>query len=396
MKNAGAVHEIITDEAGFRALQPEWDELWTRAGGWYYQAFGNCRIAWDQVAKPLGRKLHVIVRREQGRAVLIFPLVTYRRALWTYLIPLCSESADFTSILVEDNARTAELVEDAWQVARTRCGADFVHMPYLPDRTDLYRLAMQERHPVIREHTPSYFANLHEESARYDWKGFCETLGRLHGNKPGKVEQRLAAAGKVRVDVIDSHDPVRIAASVDALLTWKRMWGERVGKHGHWLYSEHYRNFLVEWLSTEGSEVTAHAIVVTVDDAAVAVLLMCKDARGVTGIIASFDPAFAKWSPGILAVETMAKWAFERHLDLDCGAGSEAFKAYWSRGNASYCCTAQSVNSWWGFAGLCARRAPRSVVRRVRALSGHVETPEVDRSVRPAHSPADGELAEQR
>jgi hypothetical protein len=32
----------------------------------------------------------------------------------------------------------------------------------------------------------------------------------------------------------------------------------------------------------------------------------------VTGIIASFDSAFAKWSPGALAVETFAKWAFDR------------------------------------------------------------------------------------
>jgi hypothetical protein len=76
--------------------------------------------------------------------VLIFPLVTYKRALWTYLIPLCSESADFTRILVEDGVRTSELVEGAWDRVRTRCGADFVHMPYLPDTTDLYRLALKE------------------------------------------------------------------------------------------------------------------------------------------------------------------------------------------------------------------------------------------------------------
>lgn len=394
MNDASDVHEIITDEASFRALQPEWDELWTRARGWYYQAFGNCWTAWEQVARPLGRELHIIVRREAGKAVLIFPLVTYKRALWTYLIPLCSESADFTRILVEDNVRTDRLVEDAWDVARTRCGADFVHMPYLPDTTHLYRLALKERHSVIREHTPCYFARISEESRRYDWKGFCDSLGTLHRKKPGKVERRLAAAGKVRVDVVDWTDPARIAASVDALLTWKRTWGARVGKHGHWLYSEHYRNFLVAWLSTEATAVTGHAIVVTVNDAAVAVLLMCADARGVTGIISSFDPAFAKWSPGVLAVETMAKWAFDRQLDLDCGAGSEIFKAYWSRGNLSYCCTAQSVNSWWGLVALCARRWPRNVVRRVRALAGNVEAPQIDRSRRPEDSAEDSDLAQ--
>lgn len=33
MNDASAAYEIITDEAGLRALQPEWDELWTRARG---------------------------------------------------------------------------------------------------------------------------------------------------------------------------------------------------------------------------------------------------------------------------------------------------------------------------------------------------------------------------
>lgn len=395
MHDANATHEIITDEAGFRALQAEWDALWIRAQGWYYQSFGNCWIAWEQVAKPLGRKLHVIVRREAGKPVLIFPLVTYKRALWTYLIPLCSESADFTSMLVEEDARTAKRIEDVWDVMRARCGADFVHMPYLPDTKDLYRLALRERRPVIREHTPCYFAKFHDEALRYDWKGFCESLGTLHRKKPGKVERRLGAAGKVRVDVVDWTEPARIAASVDALLTWKRRWGARVGKHGHWLYSEQYRNFLVAWLSTARAEVTAHAIVVSVDDAAVAVLLMCTDAQAVTGIISSFDPAFAKWSPGVLAVETMAKWAFDRQLDLDCGAGTEAFKVYWSRGNRSYCCTAQSVNSRWGLVALCARRWPRQVVKQVRALAGHVDEAPPDRSKRPEDDAAEHDLTQQ-
>jgi CelD/BcsL family acetyltransferase involved in cellulose biosynthesis len=81
MKDASAAYEIITDEAGFRALQREWDDLWARARGWYYQSFDNCWIAWEQIARPLGRKLHIIVRREAGKSVLIFPLITYKRVL---------------------------------------------------------------------------------------------------------------------------------------------------------------------------------------------------------------------------------------------------------------------------------------------------------------------------
>src|SRR4051812_28945228 len=87
MNDASAAYEIVTEEADFRALQSEWDELWVRSRGWYYQSFGHCWLAWDQIAKPLGRRLRIVVRREAGTAVLIFPLITYRRALWIYLAP---------------------------------------------------------------------------------------------------------------------------------------------------------------------------------------------------------------------------------------------------------------------------------------------------------------------
>jgi CelD/BcsL family acetyltransferase involved in cellulose biosynthesis len=394
MDDASAAYEIITDEAGFRAIQSEWDDLWTRARGWYYQSFNVCWIAWEQIAKPRGRGLHIIVRREAGNAVLIFPLVTYKKALWTSLVPLNSESAEFTSILVEDNERTAALIEGAWNIARKRCGADFIYMPNIPDSTDLYRLALKERHVVACKQLPHYLAKLDEESKRYDWKGFCDSLGALHGKKPGKVEQRLGTAGKVRIDVVDWTDPGRIVESIDTLLTWKRIWGARVDKQGQWLDSEHYRNFLVAWLSAESATAKGHAIIVTVNDTAVAVNLMCTDARGVTGVIASFDPAFAKWSPGVLTLEVALKWAFERSLDFELGPGSEAFKPYWSRGNKSYCCTVQSANSLWGVVALYAHRWLSHAVKRVRTLAGHVESPQAEPSKRSVDSPADNDFTQ--
>jgi hypothetical protein len=33
MNNSSAAYEIVTEEADFRALQSEWDELWVRSRG---------------------------------------------------------------------------------------------------------------------------------------------------------------------------------------------------------------------------------------------------------------------------------------------------------------------------------------------------------------------------
>ncbi|MEM5383519.1 GNAT family N-acetyltransferase [Paraburkholderia phymatum] len=325
---------------------------------------------------------------------MVWPLVTYRRwLLWTYLIPLSPESAGYSRVLVEDGAHTAARVEGAWRVARTRCGADFIHMPYVPEETALGGLIANAHRPVIRERVEAYIARLGTESRRYDWQGFCDSLGTLHKKKPGKAAQRMSKAGKVDVLLVDSFDTERIAESVDAMLDWKRSWGSRVNKRGHWLDSAHYRNFLVAWLTSDATTTTtttatpratpastpARLLVVTLDGRPVAVNIFCTDTRGVSGIISGFDPDCAKWSPGLIGLEHVARWAFERQLDFDFGTGSEHFKAFWSRGNRSYCWTVQSVNSWRGRVALDVRRIPRAFLATVRALARrNPEPPRVD------------------
>lgn len=367
MRHTDSRYEIVSDESALRALQAEWDALWVRARGFHNQSFRFCWIAWQQVAKPNGRALRCIVRRDAGRLAMVWPLVAYRRFLWTYLIPLSPESADCSRVLVEDNAQTAAWVEDAWRVARTRCGADFIHMPYVPEEAVLCGLVASAHRPVIRERVETYVAKLSVESRRYDWQGFCDSLGTLCKKKPGKAEQRMSKAGKVRVLLVDPEDARQIAESVDAMLAWKRNWGARVSKHGEWLDSTHYRDFLIAWLTSGAT--SAQLLVVTLDDRPVAVNIFCTDARGVSGIISGFDPDCAKWSPGLIGVEHVARWAFERQLDFDFGTGSEHFKSFWSRGNRSYCWTVQSVNSWWGRVALDVRRLPRAFVPAARAFA---------------------------
>ena len=91
-----------------------WHALWTRAQGYYYQSFSYCWLAWQHVSKPHGRMLKCIVCREDGQLVMIWPLETVKRALWTYLVPLGPEGGDYTSVLVADDASAPALIEGAW------------------------------------------------------------------------------------------------------------------------------------------------------------------------------------------------------------------------------------------------------------------------------------------
>src|SRR3569623_1551334 len=196
-------YDIITDEAQFRALQPEWDALWMRAQGYYYQSFSYCWLAWQHVSKPHGRMLKCIVCREDGQLVMIWPLETVKRALWTYLVPLGPEGGDYTSVLVTDDASAPALIEGAWNMARRCCGADFIHMPYVRETLDLHKLASRERRVLFCEPHQASAARLRGQGT---WDEYCRSLGTLFGKRPGGFVKRLSKEGTVAVRVVDPAD----------------------------------------------------------------------------------------------------------------------------------------------------------------------------------------------
>jgi CelD/BcsL family acetyltransferase involved in cellulose biosynthesis len=344
--------EVVSDEQGFMALEREWNALWLKANGRYFQRFDICLLAWRHVAGPQKRKLHCIAVRENGELRLVWPLVSWRRVFWTYLLPLSPDAADYTSVLVEDGPDAAALIESAWRLACSACKADFVHLPYVNEGSELHRIALRERRMLGLSRHESWVAKLSDET---DWAAYCRSLGTMNGKKPGQLERRLAKEGDLRVRMIDPSDMHNIERCVHAMLQWKRQWGERTGKKGVWLFSSHYRHYLIATLTKPGGypagEPPARLIAVTLGDQPIAVSIMSHGNPLANAVIASFDPAYGKFGAGAIAWEHAVKWALEQHYDIDFGVGSERFKSYWGRGNRSYAWSMQIGNSTWGVIG---------------------------------------------
>lgn len=359
-------YEIITGEDALAGLQPEWDALWTRARGRHYLSFAFCWIAWEQVAKPKGRSLRCIIRRDNGRLAMVWPLVLRHRFMWTCLAPLSPEAADYSDILMEARAGTTPWIEGAWRIATEQCGADFVHLPYLHESADLCRVVGRDRSLVIRQRNVTYVAKLSVECRRHDWRSFCDSLiAPQHRKKPGSIARRLAKRGQLDARVVDPSDKGAVASAIDLMLEWKRDWSDRVGKHGQWVASVHYRNFLVEWLCSSLTT-EAHLFVVALDGAPLAALVFCVDNRCASTIISGFDQAQRNLSPGSLAYEYVVQWAFDRQLDLDFGAGAEQYKEFWTRGNIESVWTLRTVSSPWGRMGVGALGLQREIMSHAK------------------------------
>jgi CelD/BcsL family acetyltransferase involved in cellulose biosynthesis len=337
--------DIIGDPVEFRALQPEWNELWSRAEGRYSQAFAVCWLCWTRVAQPRGRKLCCITFREQGRLVMVWPLVVYRKLCWTVVRPLASESTDYTNILVQDGPTAPKAIERAWGAVQKRCGADIILLPYLNADSRLFELASRKRGVATKTAHPVAVGMLRGET---DWNSFSSSLGRLFKNKPGALEQRLSKKGDLRIRFLGPEDGEENAHLVDWMFHCKRQWADRVNKKGEWLYSMEYRDFLVALLNQTDGEVIARLVVVSLDGAPLAVNIFGLGKTCVDDLIAGFDPAYSRQSPGAIATEHCVKWALEHHLDFDFGAGTEKYKGYWSRDHILTMWSMQIANTWWG------------------------------------------------
>ena len=368
MSDANCQFEIVSDEDGFRALQHEWDDLWCSAHGQYAQAFSVCWLAWQHVAKPRGRRLCCIVHRENGRLVMVWPLVTYRRLLWTYLCPLSHhEVGDYTRVLVTDDPSAPALIADAWRTALRHCGADFIKLPYMDEGSELHAIAMRERHVMRATHSVAAFAKLRDET---EWDTFCKTLGTMSGRKPGALERRLSKEGQLAVRLTEPGNASENVALVDWILARKRAWGDRVGKRGEWLDSSHYRDFLVNLLCPADGRAMARLFVVTLDGAPVAATAVGVGKTCVDGLIASFDDRYAKFGPGSIVMEHVIKWAFDQRLNVDFGVGAERFKAYWSRNNITGAWSMQIAISLWGVLAFRCKKTVRPLAMHLGQLSG--------------------------
>lgn len=361
--------DVITEPAAFRALQREWEDLWQRAGGQYHQAFSVCWLCWVHVAKPRGQKLRCIVRRERGRLVMVWPLVSYRRLCWTVLHPLTPGTIEHTSVLVEEGPTAPAMIAEAWRDAMRLCRADVCHLPYVSLDSPLHALASAQPGVKFDPGGPAAMARLSKEP---DWEAFCNSLGTFSGRKPGARERRLAKEGDVVVRVLGPDDAGEYETWVDWILASKREWADRTDKKGPWLYSSGYRDFLLGLLDCADGGPVGRLFVVTLDGAPVAASMVGLGKDCVAGLITGFEQKLAKFGPGTIVLEHCVKWALQRRLDMDFGVGPESFKGYWSRDNFVSTWSFQIPVTAWGAIAFRARDLARIAIEAAQPPRRHV------------------------
>jgi len=335
--------QIIKSVPAFLTLEREWRGLCNRVPDHYFtQGFDWCRASWEKIAEPRGRRLHCLVVRQDRRAVLIWPLVTYRQRFWSIARPLGPETTEYTAPLVEDGPHSAQWIAEAWRIVRKTSISDVIFLPYVRADSPLHRIISREEAAVPPRIDKTSYINW---DAYPDWDSYYHTLDRKERQGVSRRRRRLSELGTLTFrPMIDPHECPEV---VDWMLAQKADWLRRTGRQSPWRDGDEYRRFLVALSSrTEGVPRMVISLL-SLDGKFVAAALSRRDNARLEGVIIVFDPAYRQFGPGKILQEAVIRWACEQRLIFDYRIGAEAYKRHMSNGE----CDAISyafANSLWG------------------------------------------------
>ncbi|WP_186419869.1 GNAT family N-acetyltransferase [Bosea sp. CS1GBMeth4] len=124
----GSSVEILTGRDAFLALKPEWDALFARAGQ-PHQLFQRHAFLrhWCDHYLTHGDRICLVVGREAGRLVMLWPLERRRRLGLEVVRLMGAPVAQYGDVLVEDGPRRERWLERGWGALRRR-GVDLVDL----------------------------------------------------------------------------------------------------------------------------------------------------------------------------------------------------------------------------------------------------------------------------
>ncbi len=321
-----APFEIVSTEAGLLALETEWNGLWARAGRPYLsRSFGWCLAGWRTTAMPRGRRLHIVVMREEGRIVLIWPMTTDRQMGIRVARALGPESTEYDPILVEAGDEAARRIAQAWAFVRQQGAASVVTVPFVEEGTvvadALSRGAVYRTDHILPSPKTVFPEN---ESWETYWRSRSANLR----NGLTRRRKRMSERGAVTLDWVE--DDATFATLLDWALGHKQAWMKRSGLANDFLGTPEYRAFLLALWAGQPAGGRLGMLALRVDGVPVAVKIGCLDGKRMEGFITTYDPAWSAFSPGQIILADCLRWCRDNGLNYDFRIGDEAYKQDWS------------------------------------------------------------------
>jgi CelD/BcsL family acetyltransferase involved in cellulose biosynthesis len=330
------VFETISDRAGMDALEPEWNDLFRRAGrsDQLFQTF-NWNWHWANHYLPAagargGPALAIVTVRRDGRLVMLWPLVLERAAGLKVLHWMGQPVSQYGDVLAEDLPDRLQLMRQAWRYIAARLGADAVSLRKVrADSTIAPLLAELGFRQTDAAEAPYLDLASAPDFAKYELR----YTGKARKNRR-RLARRLGEQGPLSLERHTAGADAREAAPQAIAL--KREWIKQTGRVAPALADRRFADFFAD--VAEGAVRPAGCGVTVMKSngapIGIAVDITCGTRRAAHIIV--HDPRLDAFSPGTLLLEAWVKGASADGIaTFDLLAPAYAYKLDWADGSVA-------------------------------------------------------------
>lgn len=315
--------EIVKSPDRLAAIGAQWMQLWQECDGLIFQSH-EWICAWVKTAsRPERIALRIGLAWNGDRLIAVVPLAVTRRKGLRFLEWAAVAHSDYGDVLCAPECSDATL-DAIWAVISEAGGYDIAFINRLLPDAAARRVFAPGRTVGTRLH-PGHRREISTRIACNWESGAAWLAGR--SKKARKNYRRgvrlLEEAGTMRFRLLGPDEPLdAVIARVAAL---KRKWLEATGRSSD-LFDEGTATLkaLVSVLARTG---ILRIFTIEIDGAMAAVSINFVQRNTMMDWVKTYDPDFARASPGLVLIFEYMQWAVDHGLHtVDLLCGSEAFK----------------------------------------------------------------------
>jgi CelD/BcsL family acetyltransferase involved in cellulose biosynthesis len=306
--------EIVTTLEQFRQLDQAWLQLWYESNGAPFQNYAWV-AAWAQNIDA-SDQLRIVVVRRNHRLVAVLPMAVH----WYYGLRILEWAAFRVTDYCDGLGSPADLMA-AWIALRQAGGFDVIRLRNIERGAKVQFLATCPGLKFAEEDEP-YLRLILEHTNSDAW------VESLHGRKRSWYRRRQRLLKECGTVTFTSYDRVPDKATLVALHKLKLVYLEK-HQDKSYLLSDGPERFisLVEALATIGR---LHLGILRCDDTIVAGSVAIIHGDTFIGYFTTYNPVFAKASPGNLLMLENIKYAINSGLRvIDYTRGDDDYKREW-------------------------------------------------------------------
>jgi CelD/BcsL family acetyltransferase involved in cellulose biosynthesis len=324
---------FITERSAFDALEHEWNGLFERSARsiHVFQSFNFC---WHWANSFLaheggttGPRLAILAGRQNGRLVMIWPLVSERAHGITQVYWMGEPVSQYGDVLIDRDCNTSEILGAGWAFLRKTLSADVLRLRRVRADANIAPL-MREMGAQIADTQIAPFMDLTgaKDFAAFEDQQFSAKMRRNRRRLLKRLEE------KGPVEFLRLHGGTEAGVFAAKAIAAKSLWLKDRGLISSALNDERTVRFFQD-VAAGKDEHKKVACVVSVlktcgDAAAFEISFTCKG-RLVVHVMA-FELAFEKAGVGVLLFEQSLKQGYAEKLDVyDMMAPGDAYKLDW-------------------------------------------------------------------